>query len=423
MSLQLNIAHKKGEFMKANNLNDLLLILIFFLAGCGPQNCPDCYVVVPTGDSTPPEMVTMDVYDPDVISFNATSQPTTIIAVSDVVSIIASARDSDGGIQATELWATYTYYKPGQISGPGLATIPVTASTSTVNVGESTLKSRTVAYNLELKKELGGWSRIKVDVWIEGKNFYGGLVKTPTISITYPTRQDGDTDYMAYCRRQRVPIPPDWAESGTAWVLQGNLRTGTNLLQPGQDAFVWTYTDPVRRGACIALPRGGAGQAGMICQSATTGNACFWDNKLRDDGPNAPILDWRGGTQLIISQLQDGSNLQENCTGCHRGNNVFLISPDDPTWTQVLSGPLSTSPGSTFTTKLERSSDMQGDHARYIPVTYPASRPNWINPYQTGGCAGACHEIPPVEPGFGFNTPSPMPPACAVGGTVEECYR
>jgi hypothetical protein len=419
----LDITHKKEGSMKANKLNHLTLTLIFLLTACGPENCPDCYVVVPTGDNTAPEMVAMDIYDPDVISFNATSQPTTIIAVSDVVSIIASARDTDGGIKAIELWATYTYYKPGQVSGPGLAGAPVTQNTSNATVGESTLKNRIVAYNLELKKALGGWSRIKVDVWIEGKNFYGGTVKTPVVTITYPTRQDGDTDYMAYCRRQRVPIPPDWAESGTAWALQGNLSTGTNLLQPGQDAFVWTYSDPVRRGACIALPRGGAGQAGIICQSATTGNACFWDNKLTSDGPSAPILDWRGGTRLTISQLQDGSNLQENCTGCHRGNNVFLISPDDPTWTQVLSGPLVTSPGSTFTTKLERSSDMQGDHSRYIPVTYPASRPNWVNPFQAGGCAGACHEIPPLEPSFNFNTPSPMPPACAVGGVVEECYR
>jgi hypothetical protein len=103
-------------------------------------------------------------------------------------------------------------------------------------------------------------------------------------------------------------------------------------------AGVFTYHDRTVRGACVALPResGNAGSpAGIICQSATTGAACFWDNKLRSAGPSAPFLGWRNLT-LRIADLQDGDNLSDNCTRCHSGNNVYLVTPDDPTWGRLL---------------------------------------------------------------------------------------
>jgi hypothetical protein len=212
-----------------------------------------------------------------------------------------------------------------------------------------------------------------------------------------------------------VPIPPDWAESGTPWVLQGTLTQ--NLLQPGEYAAVWTYSDPSTRGACIALPRGNGSVGtlnGFICQSATTGHACFWDNKRRG---SADAVGWRD-LRLVISELQDGSNLakEENCTACHRGNNVFLISPDDPTWSKVLRGPLSGPSTGTFTTQVETSSDNQGGHPRYIPITTLPPRSSWENPFAPGGCAGACHELHLGN----FSVPQPMPPTCntAPGG----CY-
>lgn len=231
-----------------------------------------------------------------------------------------------------------------------------------------------------------------------------------------------DTPYMAACRAQGVPIPPDWAESGTPWIYQGNLRTGTNLLQPGADAFVWTYSDPDRRGACIALPRGTGSPgslAGFICQSATTGTACFWDNMPKND-QRPGILGWKGVT-LKISELADGSNLTGvtgNCPVCHRGDNVFLISPDDPVWTKVLRGPLVTDSNSTFTTNVESSSDNQGGHPRYVPLSgLSGPRPGWTNPYKAGDCAGSCHENPVLE----FSNRPSMPPVCAVD-SVENCY-
>lgn len=223
------------------------------------------------------------------------------------------------------------------------------------------------------------------------------------------------TNYINDCRAHDVPIPPDWAETGTAWVLQGTLTT--NMLSPGDYAAVWTYSDPAKRGACIALPRGDGAPgspAGIICQSATTGHACFWDNKLRSVSPEA-FLGWAGQT-LVIANLKDGSNLSSACTGCHHGNNVYLIAPDDPTWGRVLRGPLNGTRTLTFTTRVETSSDNTGGHPRYIPITTLPPRSGWENTFSAGTCAGSCHE----QPSTSFTGPG-MPPACAAGG-VANCY-
>lgn len=218
-------------------------------------------------------------------------------------------------------------------------------------------------------------------------------------------------NYVSSCRRQGVPIPPDWAERGTPWVYQGNLTH--NMLSPGQPAYVYTYKDPAIRGGCVALPRGTGAPgsvAGIICQSATTGKACFWDNKLRTEVPER-FLGWRGLT-LRIAELRDGSNLASSCTGCHRGNNVFLMTPDDPVWARLMRTGLIGGTG-TFTTVVTNSSDWRDGHPRYVPVTGLVPRAGWVNTYLAPGCAGGCHETPSVVP-----RPGTMPPACGGAG----CY-
>jgi hypothetical protein len=211
--------------------------------------------------------------------------------------------------------------------------------------------------------------------------------------------------YAKRCDSNGVPVPPDFALSGTAWVHRGPLHN--NILDgSGATADVWSWSDPTKRGVCIALPRG-SGLAGIICQSASTGAACFWDNI---DAASGARVDWRTQT-LRINELKNGSNLSENCTGCHRGNNVFLISPDDSTWAKLLR-PLAGTVGATLTTRVETSTDNRGGRPRYFPVTTFSGRAGWENVFNSSASCASCHEAPPASV-TGLTSPPPMPPACA----------
>ena len=66
---------------------------------------------------------------------------------------------------------------------------------------------------------------------------------------------------------------------------------------------------------------------GVFCQSSTTGKACFWDSKDRVTGAaiQGPL-----DTPMVIANLRNGDTLVENCTDCHRGENVFLVHPGTP---------------------------------------------------------------------------------------------
>jgi hypothetical protein len=266
---------------------------------------------------------------------------------------------------------------------------------------------------------------------------YDNAIGPATGTSTSTGRMDKGTEtlYMAECRARGVPIPPDWHANTTAWVLHGNLRNGQNLLATGTDAYVWTFADPAVRGACIVLPRGSGGSrgglAGVICQSATTGHACFWDSRKRNDSnpqSQMPAINWLN-EGLTISELKDGTNLNDpdsgTCTDCHRGNNVFLISPDDPAWKKVIK---TAALGSTFTTRVDASTDNQGGAPRYIPITGLGGqqRAGWANTFQAGGCGKTCHEMPANGGSMGmgpFNTPQPMPPQCAPTPEQNTCYR
>ncbi len=130
------------------------------------------------------------------------------------------------------------------------------------------------------------------------------------------------SQYVDDCQAQGVPIPPDWPDS--RWISQGPLAFV--FISQSLNAEVFAYKDPAVDGACYALPRrdgtGSIHLLGIICQSNTTGKACFWDNVsatgMRITGPDA---------HLDIHTIGNGSNLAETCTECHRGDNVFNIHP------------------------------------------------------------------------------------------------
>lgn len=238
-------------------------------------------------------------------------------------------------------------------------------------------------------------------------------------------------NYIERCRAAGVPIPPDFATTSAQWHNQGSLTT--NLLGPGDFAGVYTFHDPHVRGACVALPResGLAGSpAGIICQSATTGAACFWDNKLRSDGPTAPFMGWRNLT-LRIADLQNGDNLSDNCTRCHSGNNVYLVTPDDATWGRLLRRTMAGPDHGNFTLRVRNSTDSSspagsGSRFRYVPI----SNQGWVNQGKAPGCAEGCHEgiTDDLEPPYYNHTPArpAMPPLCSIRPgmpeDVERCY-
>lgn len=228
------------------------------------------------------------------------------------------------------------------------------------------------------------------------------------------------TDYMRSCADEGVPVPPDFSTQSSKWTFQGNLAS--TLIIPGVTAAVYTYASPSVRGACIALPRGAGGEddvAGVICQSAETGKACFWDNKKKG---GTAIIEFGNNAVLKIREMQDATELSENCTSCHRGNNVFNISPDDPTWCRLLRGgqagsgcsALSGPNASNFTTEVDPGVlplSVPGTmppvlHSRYTPLSGSPARPGWAN-ITAPGCGGACH----LGPDGAFSAPT-MPPSC-----------
>jgi hypothetical protein len=277
------------------------------------------------------------------------------------------------------------------------------------------LEVRLLGFRGEVQEFYGWRNEYLLRNILRNSQFSLELVDPAILDILRRIRRPVTTDYINDCRAHDVPIPPDFALTGTPWNEQGTLSD--NLLQPGSIAHVWTYNDPAKRGVCIALPRGAGGQsdvAGIICQSATTGHACFWDNIRRDD-PLRPLIPW-STEPLVISELMDGSNLRLNCTSCHQGNNVFNIAPQDSTWTRVMRGVPAGSNTASLTVRVESSTDRQGGKPRYIPIS---GQSGWANTFQSGGCGGSCHE----QSLGGFRTPQIMPATCAVGNNVDLCYR
>lgn len=255
---------------------------------------------------------------------------------------------------------------------------------------------------------------------------------------------EGDTAYMRTCRANGVPIPPDWNASSKDWEQHGHV--GTILLtpnhmekvQPDQTTFasVWSYASPTLRGACIALGRNG-GSFQVICQGAASGQACFWGN---DPGSQNTI--WTPETtEVTMSSLRDPEQGfapgTVPCTECHRGNNAFLVAPDDATWATVLR-PAQTR--STFTTLVEQSAQPVQSAPGGMTITAPRFTPvggksvALSNPLPTmPGCSAACHEAhyEILEKGYtpeGYvRIPRPMGPNCArtspADHPTKDCYR
>ena len=215
------------------------------------------------------------------------------------------------------------------------------------------------------------------------------------------------TPYMEECRAAQVPIPPDWGDE--RWKFQELLNQKDSFVLDADKstAEVWTFTDPDVPGLCVGLPRRSntthdIGLFGIICQSDTTGKACFWDNVSRENNERLPSEE---SEHMKIATIHDGTMITENCTNCHRGENVFVIHPR----TAVdLSGEFDTKP--------------QVDW--YTPIPDQTQRKTWGNPGPMKGltkCNG-CHEIPELAADNNdlSNNPREKSPYCRILAQVVE---
>ena len=206
--------------------------------------------------------------------------------------------------------------------------------------------------------------------------------------------------YMTQCEAANVPLPPDWKNdraqnTALGWQYRGNLPTNLVLASTEPVTEVWAYSDP--KGVCMALPRKNAAGdiklLGIICQSKQSGKSCFWDN-VQNTGPNAgDRLEGAATNNMKISEIEGAPELNENCTNCHRGQNVFLVPNDGP--------PLSLEASSSPTLP-----EMDNEPTvRYQPLSGTPPRPNWRNPppfaqESASGCSQGCHEIPALTTNY-----------------------
>ncbi len=154
------------------------------------------------------------------------------------------------------------------------------------------------------------------------------------------------SQYIKDCRAKGVPIPPNFPDT-KKWKYQGELGyTFISQINPAKQpltAEVYAYKDTSAKtpGTCVALPRaktsskyssgGDAELIGIICQGSrkvgSAQHACFWDNlEVRLDGTTGRRVNGQS-RPMTIGYVADGYSLSENCTECHRGNNVFNIHP------------------------------------------------------------------------------------------------
>lgn len=201
-------------------------------------------------------------------------------------------------------------------------------------------------------------------------------------------------NYIDMCRRNNVPIPPAWnpTSGSNQWQRRGVLPDPF-IARGLANVEVWTFASTSPAGLCMALPRMRGSNIntdiealGIICQSDISGKACFWDNVVRPSPdissgqpvgtrderlarrpPNRAKITGAATRNLLPTQMSDGYNLEENCTECHRGSNVFITRRYSHLDVSAHCSPtLDTQPAS-----------------RYAPLSGTPSDPLWVNPTST----------------------------------------
>ncbi len=141
--------------------------------------------------------------------------------------------------------------------------------------------------------------------------------------------EGGGNAYTKRCVDNDVPIPSipfpgSWINAGE--IPNNRLNILTNLKTT-------LYYKEYDNGVCAALPRvksnGTLEALGIICQSSSNGNACFWDN-VYPPGHSQAGQKMKNYAEIQPELMSDASNLKENCSECHRGSNVFIVHRETP---------------------------------------------------------------------------------------------
>lgn len=194
--------------------------------------------------------------------------------------------------------------------------------------------------------------------------------------------------YRLICSINKVPTPPNWGSSGWTRKTDGATTTvpGSSLYILGSSSYsteVWTSGDSTTDGGCIALPRANSSDGtitqGVICQRASTGKACFYDNRPHEGGSTFTATQMAGSKSNIKKDWVNGYDAAlvggGTCTDCHRGENAFVLHYETL---------LSNNPTMPFET----------DAATWYSMINSLG---WTNPAKTsfstsGGCT-SCHDI------------------------------
>ena len=170
--------------------------------------------------------------------------------------------------------------------------------------------------------------------WAKGLDFdlakkIQGRIGIEILAIT----DAGGEAYCKECIEKGVPIPKNMF--GEEWKYIGDIEN--EFLSPEMKAEVWMYESESPKGVCIALPRfpRGSDRAqlfGVICLGTVTNKACFFDNPSGEffkRGEVIPFKKFVGGTDLV-------ANSQGTCSDCHAGENPYIVHPDQPVFSSII---------------------------------------------------------------------------------------
>jgi len=230
----------------------------------------------------------------------------------------------------------------------------------------------------------------------------GGRPVPPPYSM--PPYPPGATPYMKQCIDAGVPVPPTWGDD--RWVKQGNLPPDKTFASSAPTTEVWTYRSAEPPGICYALPRIDGKPPtiqllGQICQGAKSGKACFWDNldpkNPKVDG-RTPVTNNSGPTNMAGADIMDLPE-GEQCTNCHRGDNVFNIHPGTPLQRRPTD-PCSTDGPFDFPVDDKPTDTAKKPYEPIVGPKFTTPKNEEIKPPLTNGACASCHSIPTLTSGY-----------------------